>query len=632
MSTEPKKYTGEGARKLGLIRRFWKPALAVFLLTLVSTAIASTEPLLQKYYFDALTGGDPAKWATEGWTTDKVMIWLLAGMVGLVIISEAFQFVSNYLNWRLRTNIDARLLDAVSTHVYNLSMSYHDKETVESLRTRIDKAVHSFCEVLFDIGFKTLPNVLYLASTAVFMVMLSRELSIVALIFAPIPAIIGYFWGRVWEKREELMFKRWVAIFSRFHETLSLIKTVKSFVMEDRERNRFLTEVANTQVVVRQGVLSDGFFNAGKNMALAAGRIAVLAFGAFLIFKHQATLGTLVAFLSYYAGLVGPVEGLAKLWGSVKKLQVYLRVLYDILETPEDVADAPDAVELKNVKGNVAFKNVEFGYRQDRQILNGIDFTVPAGSTVALVGPSGSGKSTVTGLLCRFYDTWAGSVEVDGIDIRKVTQKSLRRNIGVVLQETVLFNDTLKANLAIARPDATEQELMAAARAASVDTFAEKMPQKYDTNVGERGSLLSGGERQRVAIARTLVKDPPILIFDEASSNLDSESESIVQEAIDKQRGQKTMFIIAHRLSTIRNADIILVLDKGRVVERGTHRELIELGGLYSRLVALQTLVSDAVNRALDSEEVRSAESSLPQPGDKKSGKPSGKSDEPPAA
>jgi ATP-binding cassette subfamily B protein len=593
MSEQPKD-KGVGARKLGLLRHFWKPALAVLVLTLFSTALATTEPLLQKYFFDTLTGGDIGNWKAP-----DLMQLLIAGMAGLVIVSEAIQFVSNYLNWRLRTAIDARLLDVVSTHVYNLSLAFHQKETVESLRTRIDKAVHSFCSVLFDIGFTTLPNVLYLVCTVFFMIALSPQLSLVALAFAPIPAIIGYFWGKVWEVREELMMKRWVAIFSRFHETLSLIKTVKSFVMEDSERQRFLNEVATTQTVVRKGVLTDGFFNIGKNFGLAAGRLCVLAYGAYLVFHHEITLGTLVAFLSYYAGMQGPISGLANLYGSVKKLQVYLRILYGILETPQEVADAPDARDMGDVTGQVTFKGVEFGYRGDRKVLNGVNFSVPAGATVALVGPSGSGKTTVIDMLNRFYDPWSGSVEIDGVDIRKVTQKSLRSHIGMVLQDTALFNDTIRANIAIAKPKATEAEIEAAATAANVTSFVSRMPQGFDTPVGERGATLSGGERQRVAIARAILKDPPILVSDEATSNLDSESEKSVQEAMERMRGKKTMFIIAHRLSTIRQADVILVLENGRVVEQGKHADLIAKGGLYAKLVALQTLTPDAVAKAL---------------------------------
>jgi ABC-type multidrug transport system fused ATPase/permease subunit len=245
-------------------------------------------------------------------------------------------------------------------------------------------------------------------------------------------------------------------------------------------------------------------------------------------------------------------------------------------------------VELTNVKGNLAFDGVTFGYRPDRQIVKNMTFDVPAGSFVALVGPSGGGKTTLVDLINRFYDPQSGRVRIDGVDVRDVTQDSLHKQIGMVLQDTPLFTDTVRNNIAFGRPGATDAEIEEAAKKANAHDFIVRLPKGYDTPV--RGQLLSGGERQRIAIARAVLKDAPILVFDEASANLDSESEALVHQSIQAMRGQRTMFVIAHRLSTIKRADLILVIQNGEIVEQGKHVELVEAGGLYCKLVALQSL------------------------------------------
>jgi ABC-type multidrug transport system fused ATPase/permease subunit len=273
---------------------------------------------------------------------------------------------------------------------------------------------------------------------------------------------------------------------------------------------------------------------------------------------------------------------------------MFFGIVNEVLDEKNDVPDAPNAVTLRDVRGDVAFENVEFGYRADRQIVKNMSFSVPAGSFVALVGPSGGGKTTLVDLLNRFYDPQSGRISIDGVDIRTATQDSLHKQIAMVLQDTPLFTDTVRNNIAFGKPGATEEEIIAAAKKASAHDFISRLPLGYETPV--RGQLLSGGERQRIAIARAILKDAPILVFDEASASLDSQSEALVHQSIEAMRGQRTMFVIAHRLSTIKKADVILVLQNGQIVEQGKHVELIERGGLYCKLVALQSLgASDLV-------------------------------------
>jgi ATP-binding cassette, subfamily B, bacterial len=300
-----------------------------------------------------------------------------------------------------------------------------------------------------------------------------------------------------------------------------------------------------------------------------------------------------VAFLGYVGGLFGPVQGLSGVYKTLRTASVAMNQVFSILDAQDYLGDAPDAEEVTGVRGEVEFQNVHFAYPSSsgphRPLINGIDLQVKQGETIALVGPSGAGKTTLMSLLCRFYDPIEGSVRIDGKDIRSLKQMSLRRHIGVVLQDSLLFNESVRSNIAYGRPNATQEELEVVARAAHAHEFIMRLPQGYDTVVGERGSRLSAGERQRISIARSLLKNPPILILDEPTSALDAESEALVQEALGKLMKGRTTFAIAHRLSTVVDADRILVLKGGQIVEQGNHSQLMRLDGYYASLVRRQT-------------------------------------------
>jgi ATP-binding cassette subfamily B protein len=328
---------------------------------------------------------------------------------------------------------------------------------------------------------------------------------------------------------------------------------------------------------------------AAQNVVQIAARVAALALGGALVLRGELTVGTLVAFLGYVGGLFGPVLGLAGVYKTLRTAQVSAEEVYAILDAHDHLGDAPDALEVRGLQGDVRWEKVRFSYPGGRPLLDGIDLHVRPGERVAIVGPSGSGKSTLVSLVQRFYDPTGGAVRVDGIDVRRLKQISLRRQVGVVFQESLLFNESVLANIAYGRPGATRGDVEAAARAANAHEFVSRLPQGYDTVVGERGSRLSVGERQRVAIARTLLKDPPILVLDEPTSALDAESETLVQEALDRVGRGRTTLVIAHRLSTVVTADRIVVLKEGRLVEEGRHVDLVARGGYYASLVAKQT-------------------------------------------
>jgi ATP-binding cassette subfamily B protein len=421
------------------------------------------------------------------------------------------------------------------------------------------------------------------------MLRLDVRLALAVVAFAPMPALIARFAAPLQQRRERALLERWVRIYSRFNEVLSGIVTVKSFAMEDAEKRRFLGEVSSANEVVVRGVGVDSGVGAAQNLVQIAARVAALALGGTLVLRGELTVGTLVAFLGYVGGLFGPVLGLSGVYKTLRTARVSVEEVYGILDAQDHLGDAPDAKEVLGLRGDVAWEDVSFSWTPGgRRLLDGVSLSVRAGERVAVVGPSGSGKSTLVSLVQRFYDPTDGVVRVDGIDVRRLKQISLRKQVGVVFQDSLLFNESVLANIAYGRPGATRAQIEAAARAANAHDFIVRLPDGYDTVVGERGSRLSVGERQRVSIARTLLKDPAVLILDEPTSALDAESEALVQAALDRVTAGRTTLVIAHRLSTVVNADRIVVLKDGRIVEEGRHGQLVRAGGYYSTLVRRQ--------------------------------------------
>jgi ATP-binding cassette, subfamily B, bacterial len=563
--------------------------LLILLLTMFMAAANAAEPLALKYIVDHLSLHPTLPPLWRG----------LAVLAALALSREAAHALSDWLTWRTRIGLQYALLEATVGKLHQMPLRLQRSQGVGAIMTRLDRSIQGFVGAVTQILFSILPSLLFLVIAMVIMLKLEFRLAILVLLFAPLPALIAMRAAPEQVRRERTLLDQWSRIYSRFNEVLSGILIVRSFSMEEVEKKRFLSEVDVANRAVIQGVATDAGYGATSNLVIAVARLASLALGGYLAVRGEVTVGTVVAFLGYVGGLFGPIQGLSGIYQTVSKASVSLEEIFNIIDIQEYLGDSPGAHDVSRVQGDVVFQNVHFRYEQEgRPLLNGVDLHVRAGETLAIVGPSGSGKTTLMALLMRFYDPIEGAVLLDGQDLRTLKQGSLRRHIGVVLQDPLLFNDTIRANIAYARPDASLAEVIEAARTANIHELITKLSDGYETLVGERGALLSAGERQRMTIARAILKNPQILVLDEATSSLDAESEEAVQSALDRLMKGRTTFIIAHRLVTVKNADRIIVLRAGRVAESGTHVELLERDGYYASLVRRQShglIANDAI-------------------------------------
>jgi ATP-binding cassette, subfamily B, bacterial len=568
-------------RALGFAFPFRHAVALIFVITLGVAAANAAEPvILFKYIFDSLMPGG----------SNHVLLKGIAILIAIGIFREAATACSNWLTWHARLGIHYSLLEITVERLHRMPLGFHRAEGVGAIMTKLDRGIQGFISGVTQILFNIFPALLYLGISVAVMFSLNWKLGVIVMCFVPVPAIIAALSGPEQTRRERELLEQWSKIYSRFNEVLSGIVTVRSFSMEDAEKGRFLRDVKLANQTVVRGVGVDTGISAATNLVVTFARIAAIALGGSFILKGQITTGTLLTFLGYITGLFGPVQGLTGIYQTVQRAYVSLDDIFSIIDVQDHLGDAPNAKDVDHVKGNVAFEGVKFTYEQrERPVLDGVDLKISAGETLAIVGPSGSGKTTMMALLMRFYDPQEGAVRLDNEDVRLLKQRSLRRNIGTVLQDPLLFNDTVRNNIAYGKPEATMEEVERAACAANAHSFISHLPDGYETMVGERGSSLSVGERQRIAIARALLKDPPILVLDEATSSLDAESEALVQEALDRLMKNRTTFVIAHRLATVVHANRIIVLKNGRIAESGTHEELMREGGYYSQLVERQT-------------------------------------------
>jgi ATP-binding cassette subfamily B protein len=540
-------------------------------------AINAVEPLVLKSVFDALSGN-----------ARKLMAFVCLLLV-LALLRELGMGLANWMTWRTRLGLHHSLLDATMSRLHLLPPTLHRERGVGAVTSRLDRSLHALVASMNDVTMQLVPSVVYLVVAVAIMFRLDWRLASLVLLFASVPAALSAVAAPVQSRRERRLLDSWARIHGRFAEVLAGMLTVKSFAQEGREQRRLLHEVGGVNREMVRGVGFDAGVGAAQNLTVAIARVAALGAGAWLVLHGQLGTGSLVAFLGYVGGLVAPVQGLAVAYRALNIASAALTNVFAILDAEEHIEDAPGAEELTHVRGSVRFENVGFRYQQaNAPTLAGINLEVRAGELIAIVGPSGAGKTTLMALLQRLYDPESGSVQIDGRDLRDLRQQSIREGIGVVLQDALLFNETVRDNIAYGRPEAALWEIEDAARAANADAFILRLSEGYDTVVGEGGCRLSLGERQRLAIARALLKRPPILVLDEATSALDSHAEAEVQAALQRLVQGRTTFIIAHRISTVVKADRIVVLREGRIVEIGTHRALLERNGFYAQMVRKQ--------------------------------------------
>jgi subfamily B ATP-binding cassette protein MsbA len=433
-----------------------------------------------------------------------------------------------------------------------------------------------------------LTSIFEFAVALVAMLLISWKLTIAA--FVVIPGAMAV-WGplvKVLRRRDRRVLHLGGEVNAHIQETLAGIRLVKSSSAEGRERERFHHLTGAHFRTFLRAELARALAAPITEMLAAAGTVVLLWYGARLVLQGDLTGAQFVGFLGLSLKLYSPVKSVAKFPATAQPGLVAAERVFEFLDTPVEILDREGAERFAGFEHEIAFEDVSFAYREGEAVLKNVSLKVARGDVVALVGPSGAGKSTIVDLLGRFYEVTEGRVTVDGVDVRDIRIVDLRSLLGIVSQETSLFHDTVKANIAYGRPDATDEQIERAAKAAHAHDFVARLPLQYETVVGERGTELSGGQRQRIAIARAILRDPPILIFDEATSALDTESERLVQEAIERLLEGRTVFVIAHRLSTVQRADQILVLDQGRIVERGSHEQLLAAGGMYRRLYELQ--------------------------------------------
>lgn len=512
------------------------------------------------------------------------------GLLTVIFLAQAiFSFINRYNIAYVGERVVADLRQELYHHLIGLSLRFFAERRTGELVSRVTNDVTTLQAAVTNNLVSLLQQSLTLVGGVIFLFWLDWRLTSLILLGIPIVTLTMVYMGRKIRRAATVVQDRLGEASGVVEEGLGGIRIVKSFAREAYEVARFNAKVEETFVAAMHRVRISAVLAPIIGFMAFMSITITLWFGSYEVIQGNLSPGGLIAYLIYTMLVAGPIAAFSGLYGQFQSALGATQRIFELLDLEAGIADGPGAYELPQIVGRVQFEQVSFEYESSLPVLRQVSLTVEPGQVVALVGPSGAGKTTLVNLIPRFYDVTAGCITIDGHDLRQVTKLSLRNQIGIVPQEAVLFSDTIRTNISYGRLEATQAEIEAAARAANAHEFIVSMPQGYDTRVGERGIKLSGGQRQRVAIARAILKDPRILILDEATSSLDSESEYLVQEALERLMKSRTTFVIAHRLSTIVNADWIVVLDRGQIVEQGTHADLLaRQDGLYRKLHAMQ--------------------------------------------
>lgn len=514
--------------------------------------------------------------------------WIALGILVLFFLRGVFSYLQGYLMSYIANRVIIDIRNEVYARVQRLSLRFFDTSKTGSLMSRLTNDIGALQTAIVDNFVNIVKESVILIGSLVGMVILHWRLTLLCVIIVPLVSITIKYFGRKLKKSGHMMQERIADVTSHLQETIGGIRVVKSFFREDYEIARFRQINQASFGAAMKAARQSSQLSPIVEFIAAIAVTAIIWYGGWSVIDGELTAGELIAFLIYAINLANPVRRLSALYGDIQRSMAAGERVFALLDETPDIREKADAIALPVLRGDVVFDAVHFRYEPSKEVLSGISFHAEPGQKIALVGPSGSGKSTIANLIPRFYDVTAGAIKIDGHDIRDVTLASLREQIGIVPQDTALFNTTIEENIRYGRLDATYEEVAAAVRAANAEEFVRQLPQGLQTPIGDRGLVLSGGQRQRIAIARALLKDPRILILDEATSALDTESEQLVQAALERLMIGRTAFIIAHRLTTIQDADHILVIDRGRIVESGTHQSLLALHGMYYNLYTLR--------------------------------------------
>ncbi|MFR1483075.1 lipid A export permease/ATP-binding protein MsbA [Phascolarctobacterium faecium] len=514
--------------------------------------------------------------------------WIAASIIAIFVVRGLFWYGQNYLMSYVGQSVIIDIRAAVFKKLQRLSVSFYDKNKTGTIMSYVTNDVNALQSAMVENTIEMITEGFILIGSVVAMIYLDWRLTLFTVCTFPVVLWFMEFFGKKIRKTGGRIQECTADITSVLQESVASARVIKSFVREDYEVDRFDVENRANFRANMKNVQLMATLTPVVELVAAIGVTMIIWYGGNNVINGTITAGSLVAFLTYAVNISNPIKRLTRVIGNIQKALAAAQRVFMIIDMPEEIAESRDAKQLPEVSGKVEFQNVSFAYDDKGNVITDLSFSVKPGEVIAIVGPSGAGKSTIANLLPRFYDVNKGDIKIDGHSVREVTLDSLREQVGIVPQETMLFNGSVYNNILYGRLDATKEEIEAAAKAANAHDFIMQLTDGYETKLGDRGVNLSGGQRQRIAIARAILKNPRILILDEATSALDTESERVVQEALDRLMVGRTSFVIAHRLSTVKNADKILVLEKGNLVESGTHDELLALDGLYAHLYKIQ--------------------------------------------